>query len=77
MSLYIGTSGWAYKEWKPAFYPADVPQDAFLGYYASVLGACEVNATAYRVPSESVVGRWAETTRPRASASTASRRTSS
>ena len=24
--LYAGTSGFAYKGWKPAFYPADVPQ---------------------------------------------------
>ena len=59
MSLHIGTSGWAYKEWKPAFYPADVPQDRFLAYYGSVLTACEINATHYRVQPESVVVNWA------------------
>ena len=59
MSLHIGTSGWAYKEWKPAFYPADVPQDRFLEHYGSVLSACEINATFYRLQSESVVARWA------------------
>lgn len=59
MSLRIGTSGWAYKEWKPAFYPQDVPQARFLEHYGSVLSACEINATFYRLQSESVVARWA------------------
>lgn len=62
VSLHVGTSGWAYKEWKPAFYPADVPQDRFLEHYGSVLGACEVNATFYRLQSESTVTRWASAT---------------
>ena len=59
VSLHIGTSGWAYKEWKPAFYPQDVPQDRFLDHYGTVLTACEINATFYRLQSESVVARWA------------------
>lgn len=62
MSLHIGTSGWAYPEWKPAFYPEGLPQRAFLGHYASVLGGCEINATFYRLPSESSVRRWAAET---------------
>jgi uncharacterized protein YecE (DUF72 family) len=64
VSLHVGTSGWAYKEWRPAFYPADVPQDRFLEHYGSVLTACEVNATFYRLQSESTVGRWASATPP-------------
>ncbi len=59
VSLHIGTSGWAYTEWKPAFYPADVPQNRFLEHYGTVLTACEINATFYRLQSESVVSRWA------------------
>lgn len=59
MSLHLGTSGWAYPEWKPDFYPAGVPRDRFLEHYASVLGACEINATHYRLQSESAVARWA------------------
>jgi len=62
VSLHIGTSGWAYKEWKPAFYPQEVPQDRFLEHYGSVLSACEINATFYRLQSEAVVTRWAEAT---------------
>jgi uncharacterized protein YecE (DUF72 family) len=64
VTLHVGTSGWAYKEWKPAFYPDGLPQDRFLAHYASVLGACEINATHYRLQSESAVARWAEATPP-------------
>lgn len=58
--LYVGTSGWAYKEWKPDFYPADVPQKRFLEYYGSQLGACEINATFYRRQSDETFQRWQE-----------------
>ena len=64
MGLYIGTSGWAYKEWKPEFYPADLPQRRFLEHYATVLSSCEINNTFYSVPSESSIGKWAEATPP-------------
>lgn len=59
MSLFMGTSGWAYKEWKPAFYPPEVPATRFLEHYAKELPACEVNATFYRVPDKELVSRWA------------------
>lgn len=62
MSLHVGTSGWAYREWRPAFYPAGLPQDRFLAHYASVLTACEINATFYRLQPEAAVARWAEQT---------------
>jgi uncharacterized protein YecE (DUF72 family) len=59
MSLHVGTSGWAYPEWRPAFYPEGLPQSRFLDHYASVLSACEINATFYRIQSESTMARWA------------------
>ena len=52
MALYIGTSGWAYREWKPGFYPEDLPHRRWLEHYSSRLGACEINATFYRLQSE-------------------------
>jgi uncharacterized protein YecE (DUF72 family) len=64
MSLHIGTSGWAYREWRPAFYPDGLPQDRFLEHYSSVLTACEINATHYRLQSEAAVARWAAATPP-------------
>jgi uncharacterized protein YecE (DUF72 family) len=59
MTLFIGTSGWAYKEWKPDFYPEDLPQKRFLEHYSGELSACEINATFYRLQSEDTFRRWA------------------
>ncbi len=64
VDLFIGTSGWAYPEWKPAFYPADVAQTDFLAYYVTRFTACEVNGTYYRMPSPDTIRRWADTTPP-------------
>lgn len=62
MTLYVGTSGWAYKEWKPGFYPADVPQSRFLEHYGTVLSACEINATFYRTQTPETFDRWSGAT---------------
>jgi len=58
LSLHVGTSGWAYTEWRPAFYPAGMPESRFLGHYSRTLTACEINATFYRVQSASTIERW-------------------
>lgn len=60
MALFVGTSGWAYKEWKPDFYPADLPAARFLEHYATRLSACEVNATYHRRQDESTLKKWAD-----------------
>ncbi len=62
MARYIGTSGWAYREWKPAFYPEDLPQDRFLEHYARRLSACEINATFYRLQPATSMRKWAAAT---------------
>ena len=59
MGLFIGTSGWDYKEWKGGFYPNELPARRFLEYYGGELTACELNTTFYRVPSESSARAWA------------------
>jgi uncharacterized protein YecE (DUF72 family) len=64
MGVYVGTSGWAYKEWKPGFYPAELPQRSFLDHYGSMLGACEINATFYRMQSPTTFTKWAAATPP-------------
>lgn len=60
MALFVGTSGWAYKEWKPGFYPADLPQSRFLEHYATKLSACEINATYHRRQEETTLKKWAD-----------------
>jgi uncharacterized protein YecE (DUF72 family) len=58
VALYVGTSGWAYPEWRGAFYPQRLPQSRFLEHYGATLTACEVNATFYRVQPASALERW-------------------
>ena len=62
MALYVGTSGWAYPEWQPGFYPAGLPRRRWLEHLSTVLGACEVNATFYRLQPDDVVRRWTQQT---------------
>ncbi len=58
MALYVGTSGYSYKEWKGSFYPEKIPAKEMLPYYASRLHAVELNNTFYRLPQQSMVESW-------------------
>jgi uncharacterized protein YecE (DUF72 family) len=59
MRVLVGTSGYAYKEWKGTFYPEDLSGDAMLPYYASQFDTVEINNTFYRMPSAKSVAAWA------------------
>jgi uncharacterized protein YecE (DUF72 family) len=59
MKLLAGTSGFAFKEWKGPFYPADLKDDAMLGFYAGRFPTVEINNTFYRLPREQVLLDWA------------------
>lgn len=54
-----GTSGFSYPEWKGSFYPADVPADGMLRYYASIFPTVEINNTFYRYPKDETLQQWA------------------
>jgi uncharacterized protein YecE (DUF72 family) len=60
VQFHVGTSGFSYKEWKGAFYPADLKNDAMLRYYAERLPSVELNNTFYRMPKKEMVVKWAE-----------------
>ena len=62
--VHVGTSGWSYPSWKPAFYPAGTDAKEFLSHYASQLTTVELNTTGYRLPAEEQFRRWAEQTPP-------------
>ncbi len=59
MKLLAGTSGYAFKEWKGPFYPEDLSDDGWLGYYAGRFPTVEINNTFYRLPKEQVLRDWA------------------
>jgi len=60
--LFAGTSGFAYPQWKPRFYPEDVPQKRFLEHYATRLNAVEINYTFRRMPAAATLAGWAGAT---------------
>jgi len=63
-TLYAGTSGFAYPNWKPAFYPAKMPADQFLKHYAGRLNCVEINYTFRRLPAGATLQKWVEVTPP-------------
>ena len=58
MRVVAGTSGFSFPEWKGAFYPADIPEARWLGFYAGRLPAVEINNTFYRMPSAAMLAGW-------------------
>lgn len=58
MKLRVGTSGFAYPQWKGRWYPDDISDDAMLASYATRLDVVEVNNTFYRMPKPTVVANW-------------------
>lgn len=64
MTLYVGTSGYSYKEWKGSFYPEKIPPKDMLGYYSERLSTVEINATFYRMPQPSMLENWKQQVPP-------------
>jgi uncharacterized protein YecE (DUF72 family) len=60
--LWVGASGYSYKEWKGPFYPEDLAAEDMLGWYARHMPTVEINNTFYRNPKREVLTKWAETT---------------
>ncbi len=60
--IYIGTSGFSYKDWAGIFYPADLPPRDWLSFYAREFNTCEINSTYYAIPSPAVLKAMADKT---------------
>ncbi|MBS0296667.1 MAG: DUF72 domain-containing protein [Proteobacteria bacterium] len=58
----VGTSGWVYRHWRGDFYPGGLRIKDELGYYASRFDTAEINASFYRLPTESAVRGWRDRT---------------
>jgi uncharacterized protein YecE (DUF72 family) len=62
MSVWIGTSGYNYPEWKGSFYPETLPASRMLPYYAERFPTVEINYTFYRTPNEKILEGWNKAT---------------
>ena len=51
MQVWVGCSGWSYRDWRGRFYPERMPASAWLAHYASRFPTVELNNTFYRLPS--------------------------
>jgi uncharacterized protein YecE (DUF72 family) len=60
--LFVGTSGFAYKEWIGPFYPPGTKSAGMLGYYAGQFNSVEVNYTFRRSPTASMMENWSAAT---------------
>jgi len=58
--LWIGTSGWHYKDWLGRFYPPKTPAERFLEIYSHTFGTVELNGVFYRLPKPEMVKGWYE-----------------
>ena len=56
--LWAGTSGFAYPDWTPLFYPAGTKSADLLRAYAGQLPAVELNNTFYQQPKPDKVAAW-------------------
>jgi uncharacterized protein YecE (DUF72 family) len=61
---WVGTSGFAYPDWAPVFYPAGTKAPGLLPHYAGRLPAVELNNTFYQSPTEAKIASWLASTPP-------------
>jgi uncharacterized protein YecE (DUF72 family) len=62
--IRIGTSGWHYKHWVGRFYPERWPDSKMLAYYQERFDTVEINNSFYRLPVESALESWRDSTPP-------------
>jgi uncharacterized protein YecE (DUF72 family) len=58
MALWVGTSGYAYPEWRGSFYPEKMQTAKMLPYYAERFPTVEINNTFYRMPNAKILEGW-------------------
>src|SRR5829696_4658214 len=62
MTVWIGTSGWQYDDWRGPVYPRGLPLKAWLESYAARFATVESNNAFYRLPERATFESWAERT---------------
>jgi uncharacterized protein YecE (DUF72 family) len=60
--IRIGCVSWTYPDWLGSFYPKESSSRDFLSLYSKVFDIVEIDATFYRLPTNSTVKQWREKT---------------
>ncbi|MGW6979663.1 DUF72 domain-containing protein [Streptomyces sp. NPDC054932] len=64
MAVFVGTSGWQYRDWSGVLYPSDRPQRLWLEEYTRHFPTVELNNAFYRLPSPETFAQWRARTPP-------------
>lgn len=59
--IYIGCSGFHYKEWKNVFYPEGLAQAKWFQFYCEQFNTLEINSTFYKFPTAASLQKWYNT----------------
>ncbi len=54
-NLHVGTSGWAYNDWRGPFYPEDLHKEDQLEFYSKRFRTAEINKTFNQFPFEGYI----------------------
>ena len=60
--IFVGTSGYSFKDWVGTFYPSGTKSSDYLPYYSGQFNCVEVNSTYYGIPQPRVMQQMAEKT---------------
>jgi uncharacterized protein YecE (DUF72 family) len=60
--IRLGTCAFSFEEWRGNFYPADLPPNRWLEFYARYFPAVEIDSTFYKTPADATIRRWMECT---------------
>jgi uncharacterized protein YecE (DUF72 family) len=63
--IYVGTSGYSFRDWVGPFYPPGTRPAEMLAHYVRRFPAVEINSTYYRLPSPETMSRMEKKTPPR------------
>lgn len=59
--IWVGTSGWHYKDWRGRFYPEGLASGRWLGFYSQEFHTAEINNSFYRLPKPQTWANWRDT----------------
>ncbi len=62
VTVWIGTSGWQYRDWRGRLYPRGLPVGRWLERYAAAFATVESNNAFYRLPERHVFEAWRDRT---------------
>ena len=56
--IWVGTSGWMYRDWRDLVYPEGLPKRMWLHHLSRRFPTIEINASFYRLPTAETFDRW-------------------